>query len=135
VSVPGETTTGVSTAGMVGAPAGGTVRVVIRPSFLLVRRYQPEVHPGLTDLDEVAIRVAEEGADLAAPIDGSRQELGSAATERVVGGLAVRDANRELVVDELGIGWRREGDIGLVLRGLSAGHRQDPGARETEDRR
>ncbi len=43
----------------------------------------------LADLEEVAVRVPEEAADLSAPVDRRCQEDGTTGRERLVGGAAV----------------------------------------------
>jgi hypothetical protein len=76
----------------------------------------------LADLQEVAVRIAEEAADLSTPIDRRRQEDGTPRPERLIGGVAVRHTQCQLMTHGIGILRRRGtllassfGSSGLVI--------------------
>jgi len=87
----------------------------------------------LAELEQVAVRVAQEAASLASVDDRRGQELPSPRAEELVGRLAVVDADREEVVSQVRIGRRGEGHGRLVVRRSPTLDQQQPGAREAQD--
>src|SRR6266536_5033443 len=65
----------------------------------------------------MSIRVMEEGPDLAAPIEGRGEKLGSARAEDLVGSRAVRNPNAQFADDALVVGRRRIAHGRLVFCG------------------
>src|SRR5437660_11451483 len=80
---------------------------------------------GLGELQEMAIRIAEEGSDLVAPIDGRGEELGSARAQHLVSGRAIRHPDGQLAADPVRVRGRRKGHRGLVLCGSTWDREQD----------
>src|SRR6266566_2818253 len=90
---------------------------------------------GLGELQEMAIRIAEEGPDLVAPIDGRGEELGSAGAQHLVSGRAIRHPDGQLASNPVQIGGRGKGHGGLILRGSTWDREQDltaPKAQEAQ---
>jgi len=74
----------------------------------------------LRDLKEMSIGIAEEGAPLAAMIDGRRQKRSATRLERLVSASAIGHVDRERRADAIA-SWRRlEGDGRLVVAGPAA---------------
>jgi hypothetical protein len=73
--------------------------------------------PHLPDLEEMSIRVMEEGPGLVAPIERRGEKLGSARAEDVVGSRAVRNPNAQFADNALVVERRRIGHDRLVFRG------------------
>src|SRR6266487_4668422 len=80
---------------------------------------------GLGELQEMAIRIAEEGSDLVAPIDGRGEELGSAGAQHLVSGRAIWHPDCQLAADTVHVCGRGKGHGGLVLRGATWDREQD----------
>src|SRR2546421_10735271 len=79
----------------------------------------------LGELQEMAIRIAEEGSDLVAPIDGRGEELGSARAQHLVSGRTIRHPDGQLVADTVRVCRRGKGDGGLVLCGSTWDRERD----------
>jgi hypothetical protein len=89
----------------------------------------------LSDLDQVAFRIAEVAAGFRPAVDWRREELGASLAPRLVGRLDVCDADVEEAADAIGIAGRLEGDGWLVVCGSAADVDDDPAVRERDDRR
>ena len=87
----------------------------------------------LADLEEVAVRVTEEGPDLPAPVDGFGEEGGTRGPEQLVGSPTVVDPEDDLRTDAVRIGQRHEDDtVGLSAVGSPpVTSRGFPGSRRT----
>src|SRR6266487_5630303 len=83
----------------------------------------------------MAIRIPEEAADFSTPVNRRRQEDGPTRLERLIGGVAVRHPNRQLMTDGIRIRRRRKGDCRLVPGGPPAGHQQQPAPLKIEHAR
>src|SRR3989441_12837885 len=80
--------------------------------------------PHLPDLQEISIRVMEEGPSLVAPFKGRGEKLGSPRAQDLVSGRAVGNLNAQFTDDALAVGWRRIGRGRLVGSGTK-GRRQE----------
>src|SRR5438034_5346006 len=89
----------------------------------------------LADLQEVAVWIAEEAADLSTPVDWRRQEDGPSRFERLIGSTAVRHPKCQLVADSIRVLRWRKGDRGLVFGRPTAGHQEQPAPLKSEDAR
>jgi hypothetical protein len=83
----------------------------------------------------VAVRIAEEAADLSAPVDRQRQEDGTTRLERLIGSAAVGHTKRQLMADAIRIRRRPESDRGLVPGRPAAGNKEQPASLKIEDTR
>jgi hypothetical protein len=90
---------------------------------------------GLSDLDQMAVRVAHVAADLSAAVDRRRQEVGAAFAPGAVRAVDVGDANVEEAVDAVWVLWRLECDGRLVVCRAAADVDDDPAVGERNDRR
>src|SRR6266568_7092308 len=73
--------------------------------------------PGLADLQEVPVRVAEEAADLPLVLHGRGEELGATGSQRLIRRSAVPDPDGHFVTRGGRVGRRGEGHSRLVLCG------------------
>ena len=89
----------------------------------------------LSELDQVAVRIAEVAAGFRAAVDWRREELGASLAPRLVGRLDVCDADVQEAADAIGIAGRLEGDAWLVVCRSAADVDDDPAVRERDDRR
>jgi hypothetical protein len=90
----------------------------------------------LTDLEQVAVGIAEEGSYLATAINGLGQECGAPATEELVRLPAVLDTEYQLGAHRVGVGRRYKGDRRLVRRRIATVDQQEPVAQKLQyDRR
>jgi hypothetical protein len=86
----------------------------------------------LADLEEVAVRVAEEAAYLVAVLRGVRwcQEFGAAIGEGVIDATAIGDSDREGGADVFGVRGRSHADRGLVRGWAARRNEEQPAAEE-----
>ncbi len=98
-----------------------------------VRGVNGSIH--LSDLDQVAFRVAEVAAGFLPAVDWRCEELGASLAPGLVGRLDVCDADVQEAADAIGIAGRLEGDAWLVVCGSAADVDDDPAVRERDDRR
>lgn len=96
-------------------------RTVARPSAS-----RASAGPVLAELEQVAVRIAQEAAGLAAVDDGRCQEDAATGAEELIGGLAILDPDREEVVAPVRIGRWGEGHARLVERRPAALDEQEP---------
>src|SRR2546425_623655 len=81
--------------------------------------------PHLPDLEEMSIRVMEEGPGLVAPLEGWGEKLGSARAEDLVGNRAVRNPNAQFA-DHARAGQRWRIDHGRrVFHGTTLGRQEN----------
>src|SRR5260370_14713250 len=73
----------------------------------------------------MTIGVAEEGADLVAPIDGRGEELCPAGAQYLVGSQAVRRPDDQLTGDPVWVDGRGKGHHGLVFRRIASNSQHD----------
>src|SRR5690349_4491451 len=80
----------------------------------------------LADFDEVSVRVTHIAPDLAAPVDGRREEVRPSCLPALICGRNVSDAYGQEARGSVRIAWRLEGDGRLVRRGASSDGDGDP---------
>src|SRR5260370_3557161 len=88
----------------------------------------------LSELDQVAVRIAEVAAGFRPAVDWRREELGASLAPRLVGRLDVCDADVQEAADAIEIAGRLEGDAWLVVSRSAADLDDDPAVRERADR-
>ena len=106
---------------LVGAAIAATVLRQSRPSAATAVGHSL-AH--LADLEEMPVGVAEEGPDLVAGIHRRGQELGAAALQGLVGGLAVGNPDGERMPDLARVVGRDEFHVWFVRGGTTRGHDQ-----------
>src|SRR5207249_3811735 len=87
------------------------------------------------DLEQMSVRVAEEGPNLPAVVDRRGQELGSAFLQELIGAAAVGHPEDQLGADPVRIVGGGEGHGRLVLGPRPSRHQQQPAPQELEDAR
>src|SRR5207245_6654917 len=81
---------------------------------------------GLANLDQMAVRIAEIGADLASVIFWLGEKRGAFGRPLLVGPCDVRHAHVEEPASPSRVGRRTEADARLVAGGAAAAHRGQP---------
>ena len=89
----------------------------------------------LADLDEVSVRIAEEGADLPVGLDRLGQEGRAPVAQRRERRPAVGDPDRHRMTDDVRVGRRRERDRRLVGGRAAAGDEEQPRPEGAQDAR
>ena len=80
----------------------------------------------------MAVWISQEAADLRAPVMRRGEEHGASGPQRLIGGLAVRHAQRHRVTDQVGVGGRLEDHRRLVSGRAAPADQQQPGAGESQ---
>src|ERR671923_151504 len=105
------------------------------PRGSLVRLLRQKGLAGLTDLDQVPVRIAEIAADLGAAVLRRREELRSAGAPVGIDLLDVRDADVEKAAHPIQVGRRLERDRRLVVSWPATDIDDDPTVRQRYERR
>src|SRR2546421_534949 len=95
-------------------------------STIFNRSTTQHLRPKIQPIYQVAVRIAEEAADLSAPVDRRRQEDGTTCLERLIGNAAVGHTKRQFMADAIRIRRRPESDRGLVPGRPAAGNKEQP---------
>src|ERR1700683_393450 len=98
----------------------------LRPAFPMSSCGGGPLSLALADLEEMAVRIAEEGAGLRVPVDRLGQEHDAPSAQQVVGRPAIFDTEDDLGAGLIGMSRRHEGDGRLVRRRLATGDEQQP---------
>src|SRR2546430_17228518 len=89
----------------------------------------------LSELDQVAFRIAEAAAGLRPAVDWRREEVGATLAPGPVGRLDVCDADVQQATDRIGFAGRLEGEALLVVFGPAADACDVPAVRGRAGRR
>lgn len=93
-------------------------------------RGSPSGSMNRTDLEEVPVGISKEASGFRPALVGLCKEHGAACTQVLVRGVAVADADRERMIDAVGVGRFREGDGRLVLGWPCTSNHHQPRAKE-----